>query len=243
MKRALAQKKLLIDRPIRLISDGLLFELAPILKIGKRLDAAVYLQAMLQGEGYKATSEARRLGLLLCAINFHVARRVLEDLKRQPSIPPVERWQRGLSSGSCQIKGHKLTWSEADATERGPLPATRQYLSRLPLPLVKRVIAGAPPVVNALSDDRAPRVVANHVTAFLAHQLCSDKSIPVRQLAAHTGMQRSFPAICCAIVAVMQRLYEQYHSRIPAAAGDLKTALVLTDFKRSRCAELLGDVA
>lgn len=223
------------------ISAGVMFELAPTFDLRYREPAASsYLQDLLIDPNYSSRAKGFASGLMLCAFNVQVARRICRDLKLSPNLLTHKRWQRSMKERLQQLEGRTLRWHAQESPVTSLLFETRHYLLALPPALIDELIRLAPPVVAPIDRHGGARVFANHVTAFLAHQMRANTKIPVKTLNTTPMLERSLGEICAAYLVMLEPIYEQRKQEIVKASGSLSFAMALTGYSKSRCAQILG---
>lgn len=223
-----------------LIPEGLLFELAPLVRINGHQAPCARLNGLLRGEAFNPRSSCEQRALIVCALGYQIASRVLEDLALGPRLPDPVRWKRKLQPRPLRIAGHHLFWGKPAAGHLGLLAKTRAYLRDLPDALIDSMLAWAPPVVLGLDNSGRHRVVANHISALLMHQCRADVQVTVRQTVHRTELCRSLAVMCQATRYVMEPLFLAHRQRIARIAGKLPDAQVLTGYGRSHAADLMG---
>lgn len=216
------------------------FELAPKFDVRYREAAAsTHLNELIFDPTYASRAKTFSLGLMLCAFNLQVARRVCSDLDVAPALFPAQRWQRSLKPRLQMVNTHSLSWGATPLSIASPLVETRCYLMSLPNKLIDELIRIAPPVVAPKDKRSGSRVVANQLVALLACLMRADTAVAVKELETTPGLERSLAEICAAYVLLLQPIYEQRKQDIVQASGSLAYATALTDYSRARCDQLL----
>lgn len=216
------------------------FELAPIFDLRYReASASSHLNKLLFDHTYSSKAKTFASGLMLCAFNFQVARRVCIDLKVVPALFLSQRWQRSLKPRLKPIQAHSLAWSVTPFSIASPLVKTRSYLMSLPVKLVDELIRIAPPVVTPKDRKDSSRVIANQLISLLAYFMRGNTTIAVKELETTPGLERSLAEICAAYMMLLEPMYEQRKQEIVLACESLAFAQSLTDYSKSRCAQLL----
>ena len=178
--------------------------------------------------------------MLLVALSYQLARRLLEDLALapQPLAPRRLRWK--LRPGSARIPSSGILWSGIGSAKARPLPRTHAFMAELPEALVRQALAWAPPLVEPADRHGDSTVVANHLSALLARQRMLGQRVQVQRMHYATAQHRTLPEICQGIVHVLQPVYGQHRRRIAELAPDETQARLLTDYSRAQYFRLKG---
>jgi hypothetical protein len=209
-------------------------EIVPPLKSGGRPLVVGQVHRLLSREGETRWPKGQRNALLLVALSYQLARRLLEDLALTPQPLAPRRWRWKLCPGSERIRAGEIVWSGLGSAKARPLPRTQSFLAELPEGMVLEALAWAPPVVQPADRDGASCVVANYVSALLARQRLADRMVQVRRLQHATSLQRPLPEICQGIVHVLEPVYEQHRRRITELAPNEVLAHLLTGCSRAQ---------
>lgn len=221
-----------------LSSDVALSELAPDLRVRRRLLPSAWLSRWLSGDrglGRHDQAMTRRLA----AYQFRVAVALLEDWGRLIPDPPA-RWRQWTPKLAplplrCQLGGLELPPMELGASIR-PLPATAGLVGQLPLQLVREALIWAPPIV---AETRGGfRVVANLVPALIARQFEPQAEIQVRVIVGRSPGQRTLLEIVAALAGGLAPIFDRYRDQIALDAPSLAESVALTGYSRAWCARL-----
>ena len=220
-------------------SNWLLLEVAPPLKSGGRPLVVGQVHRLLSREGEARWSKGHSNALLLMALSYQLARRLLEDLALapQPLAPRRLRWK--LCPRSERIRASEIIWTGVGSVKAQPLPATHVFMAELPKVLVLQALAWAPPVVERVRHG-ASAVVANHLTALLARQRMPDQRVQVWRMHYATPQHRTLPEICQGIVHVLAPVYARHQRLITELAPDETQACLLTGCSRAQYFRLKG---
>ena len=220
-------------------SNRLLLEIVPPLKSGGRPLVVGQVHRLLSREGETRWPKGQRNALLLVALSYQLARRLLEDLALapQPLAPRRLRWK--LHPRSERIPASAISWTGVGSVKAQPLPATHAFMAELPEALLLQMLAWAPPVVEPVRHG-ASAVVANLLTALLARQRLPDRRIQVWRMHYGTPQQRTLPEICQGMVHVLAPIYAQHQRRIAELAHDVTQACLLTGYSRAQYFRLKG---
>ena len=189
---------------------------------------------LLSREGEARWTKGHHNALLLVALSYQLARRLLEDmaLAPQPLAPRRLRWK--LHPRSERIRASEIIWTGVGSVKAQPLPRTQTFLAELPKALVLQALAWAPPVVEREDRHGNSAVVANHLTALLARQRMPDQRVQVWRMHYATPQHRTLPEICQGIVHVLAPVYARYQRLIAELAPDESQARLLTGYSRAQ---------
>jgi|SRR5699024_4779893 len=216
------------------------FELAPIFDLRYReASASSHLNKLLFDHTYSSKAKTFASGLMLCAFNFQVARRVCIDLKVAPAMFFSQSWQRSLKPRLKPIQAYSLSWGVTPFSIASPLVKTRSYLMSLPAKLIDELIRIAPPVITTKDRKGSSRVIANQLIALLTYLTRGNTTIVTKELETRPGLERSLAEMCAAYVLLLEPIFEQRKQEIVRACGSLDFAQSLTGYSKSRCAQLL----
>lgn len=221
-------------------SNRLLLEIAPPLKSGGRPLVVGQVHRLLSREGEARWSKGHSNALLLVALSYQLARRLLEDLALapQPLAPRRLRWK--LCPRPERIRASEIIWTGVGSVKAQPLPATHVFMAELPEALVLQALAWAPPVVEREDRHGNSAVVANHLTALLARQRLPNQRVQVRRMHYATPQHRTLPEICQGVVHVFEPVYARHQRRIAERAPDEMQARLLTGYSRAQYFRLKG---
>ena len=198
------------------------------------------LHRLLAQDGETRWSTGKGNALLLAALNYQLARRLLEDLALapQPLTPRRLRWK--LRPGSARIPASGILWLGIGSAKTQPLPRTHAFMAELPEALVRQALAWAPPLVEPADRHGVSAVVANHLSALLARQRMLGQRVQVQRMHYATAQHHTLPEICQGIVHVLQPVYEQHRRRIAELAPDETQARLLSGYSRAQYFRLKG---
>ncbi len=219
---------------------GELLEIVPWIASGGR--ALVVGQAhrlLAQGDPGR-WSKGQRHALLLLALSYQMARRLLEDLALEPAPLGPRTWRWKLCPGSEKIPASTLLWSGIGSGQVKPLPRTHGFMAELPETLVQQVLAWAPPVVAPADRSGNCLVMADHVSALLARHRLPGQRIRVVRTRYATGVPRAIPEICQALVHALGPVFTAQERRIAEFAPDEAHARLLTGYSRAQYYRLKG---
>lgn len=215
-------------------------ELVPPLVSGRRpLVVGQVHRLLCQGYQARWTKSQHRV-LLLVALSYQLAHRLLEDLALTPQPLPSRRLRWAPCPRSERILATRIIWSSVGSARTQPLLRTHAFMAELPEALVSQTLAWAPPVVQPVDRNGACAVFANHLSALLARQRLPNQLIRVRRLQYGSALQRTLPEICQGIVHVLAPLYAEHRRRIAELAPDERQALLLTGYSRATYFRLKG---
>ena len=188
---------------------------------------------LLAQAGEARWSKRHSNALLLVALSYQLARRLLEDLALAPQPLESRRLRWKLCPRSERIRASEIIWTGVGSVKVQPLPATHMFLAELPEVLVLQALAWAPPVVER---DRhgASAVVANHLTALLARQRLKDQRVQVWRMHYATAQHRTLPEICQGVVHVLEPVYARHQQLIAELVPDETQACLLTGYSRAQ---------
>lgn len=221
------------------LPDSVLFEISPRLKANGKLSVVGHLHDLIKDVPDSQYREQKSRALMLAAVNYQVASRILDDLGIRAQYPEPIRWVRQMAPRSVRVPAHALLWASVSPATIRPLPLTQSYLNDLPIELVTSTLEWAPPVVTPADRNGRHTVVANHITALLANQLMANQDISTRILTRTTSLKRDISEICGGIVKVMKPLYVANRKRIAAYAGRLPDAPPLSGYGRAWSSEII----
>ena len=152
-------------------SNRLLLEIVPPLKSGGRPLVVGQVHRLLSREGETRWPKGQRNALLLVALSYQLARRLLEDLALTPQPLAPRRWRWKLCPGSERIRAGEIVWSvlATDAVECSVAPAaglwatpiaaaqnTTKIRQKRTQYLISSLIATAPARHRALTHPAVP---------------------------------------------------------------------------------------
>ena len=222
-------------------SDRRVLEIAPPLLLAGRVLVVGQLHRLLTSRKPARWSTGKNHALLLAALNFQLARRLLDDLDLGPQPLTPRRWRWKLREGAEHIPVSGIVWSGVGSAQAQPLPRTHAFIAELPEALVRQVLAWAPPLVEPTTDRYGySAVVANHLSALLARQRLLGQQVQVLRMCYATAQHRTLPEIAQSTVHALQPIYEQHRRRIVELALDQSQAHLLTGYSRAQYFRIKG---
>lgn len=195
---------------------------------------------LLAKAGEARWSKRHSNALLLVALSYQLARRLLEDLALAPQLLEPRRLRWKLCPRFERIRASEIIWTGVGSVKAQPLPATHAFMAELPKALVLQALAWAPPVVEREDQHGNSAVVANHLTALLARQRMPDQRVQVWRMHYAAPQHRTLPEICQGIVHVLAPVYAQHQRRIAELAPNATQACLLTGYSRAQYFRLKG---
>lgn len=195
---------------------------------------------LLAKAGEARWSKRHGNALLLVALSYQLARRLLEDLALAPRPLVHRRLRWKLCPRSERIRASEIIWTGVGSVKVQPLPVTHAFMAELPEALVRQVLEWAPPVVAREDRHGNSAVVANHLTALLARQRLQDQRVQVWRMHYATAQHRTLPEICQGIVHVLAPVHARHQRRIAELAPDATQARLLSGCSRAQYFRLKG---
>ncbi|HEU0198710.1 MAG TPA: hypothetical protein VFQ88_16040 [Nevskiaceae bacterium] len=175
-----------------------------------------------------------RLGeaLVLAAVAHRFAACLLADLGLAPELPMHVRARPMGQVRRKRVPATALMWEGLEPRVVRPLPRVRAFLNTASVALVQDTVAWAPPVALALPRERY-RVVANHVTAVLAHHFLAADEVDAYVVEHAPCGSRSLATVCQTLVAVLAPVCEgSWRSMVGGVSA--ADAILLTGLSRAQ---------
>jgi hypothetical protein len=176
--------------------------------------------------------------LLLAAYLWNLSSALLADLGESPKLPEPRRSRWAIEPSITRVPASTLCWTGGSIQ---PLPATREFLSTVPEPFIRNLLAWAPPVVIPADRDGNCRVVGNQLIAMLARNRIPHIRVPVRRCIVATGIRRPLPEVAQGFAVILKSLVEENRPRVALMAEVAELACLLSGYSRATYFRLKAD--
>lgn len=211
---------------------GVLCEIAPPLPAGPGAAVVTVLRRLLNGDPGALRDPRLGEALVLAAVAHRFAACLLADLGLAPELPMHVRARSMGQVRRKRVPGSALVWEGVEPRVVRPLPRVRAFLSTISVALVRATVAWAPPVALALPKERY-RVVANHVTAVLAHHFLAADEVDAYVVEHAPCGSRSLAAVCQTLVGVLAPVCECSWQSVAGGVA-ITDAVLLTGRSRAQ---------
>ena len=202
------------------ISEGRFKKPCPVL---------VLKMMLLNGEKSRFSEEIKNQALLLLAIYRKLLLAVDRDLFNVKTLKnSVKRrhWAKVDKAQNKMVVAKELRLKHLDLEEMILFSNTQNFLKKLPISFVAKLIDWAPPVVSGTF------LIENILAGYIAQKLLPLEKIKVKALG--KSVQPYFHlADFFVLLPRLEELYQQHQQQIVCVAPTAEIALALTDFKKA----------
>ncbi len=202
------------------ISDG---------RFKKKCSASVFKMMLLNEEMNRIPKEIKNQALLLLATYRKLLRAIAKDLRNVKILKDNEKrrhWGKVNKVHDKVVIAKELRMKQLDLGEKILFFHTQQFLEKLPVAFIKKLVDWAPPVVSGTF------LIENVLVGYIAQKLLPLEKIKAKELG------KSVQSYFClsdffVFLPRLEELYQKYRQQIVHAAPASEIALALTDFKKA----------
>ena len=202
------------------ISEGRFKKTCPVL---------VFKMMLLNEKANRVPEEIKNQALLLLATYRKLLRAVAKDLCNVKTLKGTEKrrhWGKVNKVHDKMVIAKEMRIKQLDLEEMVLFSHTQQFLKKLPVAFVQKLVNWAPPVVSGFF------LIENVLVGYIAQKLLPLEKIKVKELG-KSVQPYFYLSDFFVFLPRLEELYQKHQQQIVRMAPTAEIALALTDFKKA----------